>query len=383
MVGADREVDDVVPGRHLERARPEPELDALVGDHRHAPQDERDDHLLADRVAVALVVRVHGHGDVGEDRRRSHRRDREARPAVRKRPVGERIARVGQGVVDLDVLDLEVGDRRLVEGAPVDEPVRAIDPAALPEMDEEAHHGLDVRVVHREPLAAVVERGAEPAELAHDRLPGRVEVLPDALDERLAPELLARRALEHELLLDHVLGRDSGVVVTGLPERVEPPQPMPADQQILDRPVERVAEVERAGDVRRRHADHEGLVVSRSGTCGVQPLLLPEALPALFDAVRLVERLHHSMVGQPIGSGVRQRLSQNREAQRRIKHVVSRARAACPRRRRACPRRSRPASRGGSPSPRSGRDPYRPSSAGRSWSSSRGSCSGRRPRGIE
>ena len=307
MVGADREVDDVVPGRHLERARPEPELDALVGDHRHAPQDERDDHLLADRVAVALVVRVHGHGDVGEDRRRSHRRDREARPAVRKRPVRERIARVGQGVVHLDVLDLEVGDRRLVEGAPVDEPVRAIDPAALPEMDEEAHHGLDVRVVHREPLAAVVERGAEPAELAHDRLAGRVEVLPDALDERLAPELLARRALEHELLLDHVLGCDSGVVVTGLPERVEPPQPVPADQQILDRPVQRMAEVERAGDVRRRHADHEGLVVPRARTCGVQPLVLPEALPALLDAVRLVERLHRldGIGGQPHRTDVR------------------------------------------------------------------------------
>ena len=37
VVGADREVDGVVPGRHLERPRAEPELDALVGDHRHAP----------------------------------------------------------------------------------------------------------------------------------------------------------------------------------------------------------------------------------------------------------------------------------------------------------------------------------------------------------
>ena len=139
VVGADREVERVVPGRDLERARAEPELDALVGDHGHAAPDERHDHLLADRVPVALVLRVHGHRDVGEHRRGPHRRDRQAAGAV---PEG--VAGVRQRVVDLHVLHLKVGDRGLVEGAPVDEPVRAIEPPALREVDEEAHHRLDV-----------------------------------------------------------------------------------------------------------------------------------------------------------------------------------------------------------------------------------------------
>ena len=82
-------------------------LDALVGDHRHAAFDDRHDHFLADQVRVALVVRMHGDGDVGEDRRRSHGRDRDVALAV-----GERVARVRQRVVEVDVLDLEVGDRR-------------------------------------------------------------------------------------------------------------------------------------------------------------------------------------------------------------------------------------------------------------------------------
>ena len=77
VVAADLEVDRVVAGRDLQRAGAELGLDPLVGDHRHAPLDERDDRLLPTSVAVALVVRMHRDGDVGEDRRRPDGRDRD------------------------------------------------------------------------------------------------------------------------------------------------------------------------------------------------------------------------------------------------------------------------------------------------------------------
>ena len=89
VVAPDLEVDRVVARRDLERARAELGVDALVGDHGHAALDERDDHLAADRVAVALVVGVHGDRDVGEDRRRAHRGDRD--------PVRRRRRRTGSG----------------------------------------------------------------------------------------------------------------------------------------------------------------------------------------------------------------------------------------------------------------------------------------------
>ena len=108
VVAADLEVGRVVPRRDLERARPELRVDALVGDHRHAALDDRHDDLAADRVAVALVVGVHRHRDVGEDRRRPHRRDRDCRRPRRRTGTHG----VEQRVVHLDVLDLEVRDRR-------------------------------------------------------------------------------------------------------------------------------------------------------------------------------------------------------------------------------------------------------------------------------
>ncbi len=287
MAPADLEVDGVVARRDLERAGAELGVDQVVGDDRYPPLDERDDDLLADRVAVAVVLRMHRHGDVGEDRRRPHGRDRD-----RARAVGERIARVDERVVHRLVDDLEVGDRRLVERAPVDDPVRAVEPPALPAVDEEAHDRLDVGVVHREALAVVGERGAEAAVLAHDRAARFLEMAPDPLDERLAADLLARGALGDQLLLDDVLGRDPRVVVARLPERVEAAHAMPADEHVLERAVERVSHVQRARHVRRRHGDDEGLLAALAGARSVEALGLPGLLPAALDALRTVGRLH-------------------------------------------------------------------------------------------
>ena len=88
--------------------------------------------------------------------------------------------------------------------------------------------------------------------------PVALEPAPSPLDERLATDLLARRALGDELLLDHVLGRDPRVVVARLPERVEAAHPVPADEHVLDRAVQGVAHVQLARDVRRRARDHVG-----------------------------------------------------------------------------------------------------------------------------
>ena len=166
MRAADLEVCRVVARRHLERTGAELGLDALVRDHRHAALDEGDDDLLADQAGVALVLGMHGDGDVGEDRRRAHGRDRHVAGAV-----GQRIANVDELVVHLHVVELEVRERAQVERAPVDDPVVAVEPAALPQMDEELQHRADVAVVHREALAAIVHRRAHAPELRHDRPP--------------------------------------------------------------------------------------------------------------------------------------------------------------------------------------------------------------------
>ena len=293
VVAPDVEVERVVTGRDLERTRAELAVDPLVGDDGDAELRVRNDHLATDRARVARIVGMHRDGDVGEDRGRSNRGDRDAVVPV---AVRERVADRVERVVHLLVHDLEVGDGRLVERAPVHDAVRAIDPAALPEPDEERHDRADVVVVHREALARVVERAAEPPELAHDRAARLLEPLPRPLDECVAPDVVARQPSRRERLLDDVLRRDARVVVAGLPERVEAAHAVPADQHVLQGAVQRVADVQPAGDVRRRHADHERSLVARAGAGRVQALGLPRLLPARLDAAGCVPRIHRARV---------------------------------------------------------------------------------------
>ena len=75
------------------------------------------------------------------------------------------------------------------------------------------------------------------------------------VDEGFAPEVVLGLALLRELPLDHVLGGDARVVGARHPERVAAVHALVADQDVLERVVERVAQVERAGDVRRRDDD--------------------------------------------------------------------------------------------------------------------------------
>ena len=75
VLAPDLEVVGIVAGRDLERAGAELDVHVLVRDHRHLAADQRQHHVLADRVLVALVTRVHGHRDVREHRLRAHRRD--------------------------------------------------------------------------------------------------------------------------------------------------------------------------------------------------------------------------------------------------------------------------------------------------------------------
>ena len=300
MVATDLPVHQVVAGRDLHSARAERGIDTLVRDDRHAPLGDRDDRLLPDEVAVALVVGVHRDGDVGKHRRRPRGRDRQVAVAL-----GERIADPGQRVVHVDVAHLEVRHSARAPGAPVHDPRPAVDVALVREVDEEAHHRACVLVVHREAVAPVVEGSAKRPQLLHDLAAVVADELPAQLHEALAADVLGRLAVIGEPASHHRLQRDPGVVVSGLPESVEVAHAVPADEDVLRRGVQRVPHVQPVGHVRRRQADHERRPrIVRLGV--VEAFLFPDLLPACLDSGRRVARLHRRIV-RPRTLGVRSR----------------------------------------------------------------------------
>ena len=263
MPPADLEVVGVVRRGHLDRAGAEGGVDVVVGDDRDPPAGQRQLDLGADQVLVALVVGVHGDGGVAEHRLGPGGRDDDRRVAVAV-PDGDELA------VVVAVLDLDVGQRGQAARAPVDDPLGAVDQAVVEHPLEDGLHRAGQALVHREALAGPVDAVAEPAHLAEDLAAGLGLPLPDPLDERLAAEVVPGQALLGQLALDHVLRGDAGVVHARQPERVVALHPPAADQRVHQRVLERVAEVQRAGHVRRRDDDGERRLAASSGRPAVK-----------------------------------------------------------------------------------------------------------------
>ena len=245
VTAADLEVVRVMGGGHLDRAGAERRVDVVVGDHRDAPAGQRQHHRLADQVGVARVVRVHRHGGVAEHGLRPGGGDHDGVLAV---PVADR----DELALVVAVLDLDVGQRRQAARAPVDDPFGPVDQAVVEQLLEDRLDGAGQARVHGEPLAGPVHAVAEPPHLAEDPAAGVGLPLPDPLDEGLPAQVMTAQALLGQLALHHVLGGDPGVVHARQPQGVVALHAPPPDQRVDQRVVERVADVQGTGDVRRR-----------------------------------------------------------------------------------------------------------------------------------
>src|SRR6185437_12180686 len=112
---------------------------------------------------------------------------------------------------------------------------------------------------------------------------------PNAFDESLAAEIVARFALRRELVLHDLLGGDAGVVGADLPQRVVAAHAVVTDQRVHDRLLERVAHVQRARHVRRRQQDAVRLTAAARREAAS---LLPARIPLRFDLFALETLVH-------------------------------------------------------------------------------------------
>ena len=294
------EVFGVVGRRHLHHAGPELPVHVGVGDDGNLAPHHRQEHPLSHQRPEPLVFGMDRHRGVPQHglwARRGHNHLACARH--------QRVADVPEFSVALVVLYLQIRERRSAAGAPVDDVIPAIDQPRIVEPAEHFPHRVRQARIQREALPLPVARSAQRLELPDDG-PARLALpLPDSLDEGLASHILPRETLLPELSLHHVLRRDPGVIRAGHPERAIPPHPMPADEDVLQRAVEGMPHMQRAGHVGGR--DDNAVGGAGRGLVRVeQPLLFPESVPALLHAVRVVPLLSRQpRVGR--GRGLRGR----------------------------------------------------------------------------
>ena len=171
---------------------------------------------------------------------------------------------------------------RLQERVPIHEPLAAIDFAVLEQVEEPLAHGTRIVLVERELRAVPIATAAHLLELRQDA--GLVLVLPvpNPLHQPLAAQVVPRFLFFFKQPpLDHRLRGDAGMVGARHPQRVEALHALHANEDVLQRVVERVAEVQRTGHIRRR--DHDREHRPRIVGLGVEvAALFPEGIPLLL-----------------------------------------------------------------------------------------------------
>ena len=257
------EIVGVVRRGDLERAGAKRAVHVAIGDDGDLDAHDGDRHPLPHEVGVALVVGVHGNGDVGEDRLRSRRRDHERTPRLPHDRIGD-LPELSVRLLELGFL---VGQRREAARAPVDHAMAAIDQLILVQAHERLAHRTGARRIEGVRGAAPVGAHADRPQLLQDHAPGLGHERLHALDERLAPDLEARLAFLGEELFHDVLRGDAGVVGARHPERVVAGHAPPAHDDVLHGVVEAVPDVEHRRHVRRRHHHGEGAAARRAIGC--------------------------------------------------------------------------------------------------------------------
>ena len=275
----------------------------FVGDDLETAAGERLEDVLTDHALVACVFGVHRHRHVGEHRFGARRRDLDIiAPVIERHAVGERIFEMPEAALHLVRLDLQVRDRGLELRVPVHEALVAVDQTLFVQVDEHLDHGAGEMRVHRELLAAPVHRTAETAELAGDLAAAFRLPLPHLVDEVLAAVIGALVLPRLQLAFDDHLRCDAGMVHADDPQSILAAKALVADEDVLQRVVKRMADVQRAGDVRRRVDDREG------GGVGTRRAKQPAAFP-LSGPFRLnrggIECFFHRHSRAPLPAGAR------------------------------------------------------------------------------
>ena len=182
---------------------------------------------------------------------------------------------LGAAALAVAVDHLLVREHRLVDRAPVDQPLLAIGEPALVEAEEEPLRPAVVVGIVRRDLALPVHR---PAHAAH--------LLADRDDVALGGD-----ARMHAVADRGVLGGQAERVVAHRPQHAVAAPAAQAGDDVSDRVVEDVPHVQLARGV-RQHLDDVGLRALDLAGLGIgrveRARVLPDALPALLDLFRLV-----------------------------------------------------------------------------------------------
>ena len=278
------EVVRIVSGRNLNDTGTKLLLDIIVSENRNLATRERKNNVFTDNRGETLILRIDSYSRIARERFRARRRNTDivlVKLTLRaKGAARDGITDVPEMTMIRLVLNLVVRESRTAAGTPVYDVVALVDEALVVKLGKDLRDSLRATLVERKALTRPVGRIAEHTLLMNNRSAVLLLPLPDALNKRLAPEILTALTLLAERLLDDVLSRDAGMVGTGEPKRILTLHTAPPDENILNRLVKRVTHMKNTRHVRRRN--YNGIALAIARLLMKITVLLPKRIPLCF-----------------------------------------------------------------------------------------------------
>ena len=243
----------VMGGRDFYHSRAEFFIDIRIGNERDDAVRERKTEFFSDNRFVAFVFRVDGNRRVAEQGFRARRCNFYARRAVGRGAVCKLIPNMIHRAVCVRVVNFIVGKRRAAARTPVDQILSLVDEFALVQRNEDLAHGFGKSFIHRKALSVPVSRIPKFPLLFDNRLVMVVFDRPCPLKEFFASQVVPALAFFFERALDDVLCCNARVVGSRYPQRVVAFHAVIAHDNILQRVVQSVPDVENPRNVRRRN----------------------------------------------------------------------------------------------------------------------------------
>ena len=190
----------------------------------------------------------------------------EARATSNFHRLDKRVPQIPEMPLNGLMLDFVVGQYRLRGRIPVDQSFAPIDQPVLKQLEKRAANGLDAHVVHGKSRPLPVTRAAHRLQLLDNA--GFVLVLPclHSPDKFIPLEVCPAFSLfRKDTLLDDRLSGNTGVIGAGHPQSVVLLHPTEANQDVLQRIIKSMAQVQRCRNVRRGDYDRVSFTIFAVG----------------------------------------------------------------------------------------------------------------------
>ena len=189
-------------------------------------------HHLAHNILVSLIIGVDSHSRVAKHRFGSCRCNNYTTIAVFKR-----IFNVIEFSLLLFVLNLQITQRRMTPWTPVDYVLVLVNQALFVELHKNLPNGLGELLIHRKAQARPVATQTQPLYLLNNPIAVFLFPFPNLLDEFFPSQILLLYALARQILFDHILRCDTGMVSARHPKDVIALHPLVSHHYVLQRAI--------------------------------------------------------------------------------------------------------------------------------------------------